>query len=107
MISVLRPSADCVQFSVRDSGIGIRADKLSELFTPFLQVHQNKLYGGTGLGLVISQRLTIMMGGRMWAESTEGKGSTFSFTLPLRDHDGKRRGAPARPAAAGQRPCPC
>ena len=70
-----------VQFSVRDTGIGIKAEKLCQLFTAFTQVHSDKLYGGTGLGLVISQRLCTLMGGKIWAESEEGKGSTFSFTI--------------------------
>ena len=70
-----------LQFSVRDTGIGIAASKLSQLFSAFTQVHTNKLYGGTGLGLVISQRLARLMGGEMWAESEEGQGSVFSFTI--------------------------
>ena len=73
-----------VQFSVRDTGIGIKAEKLGQLFTAFTQVHSDKLYGGTGLGLVISQRLCTLMGGKIWAESEEGKGSTFSFTIASR-----------------------
>ena len=74
-------SSVMLQFSVRDTGIGIAADKLSQLFSAFTQVHTNKLYGGTGLGLVISQRLARLMGGEMWAESEEGEGSVFSFTV--------------------------
>ena len=70
-----------LQFSVRDTGIGIATSKLSQLFSAFTQVHTNKLYGGTGLGLVISQRLARLMGGEMWAESEEGQGSVFSFTV--------------------------
>jgi signal transduction histidine kinase/ActR/RegA family two-component response regulator len=73
-----------VQFSVKDTGIGISKSKLGQLFTAFAQVHQNKLYGGTGLGLVISRKLTTMMGGKMWAESEEGTGSVFSFTIASR-----------------------
>jgi signal transduction histidine kinase len=73
-----------VQFSVKDTGIGISKSKLGQLFTAFTQVHQNKLYGGTGLGLVISRKLTTMMGGKMWAESEEGTGSVFSFTIASR-----------------------
>ena len=80
-----------LQFSVRDTGIGIAASKLSQLFNAFTQVHTNKLYGGTGLGLVISQRLARLMGGEMWAESEEGHGSTFSFTLKTTVCEGGER----------------
>jgi signal transduction histidine kinase/DNA-binding response OmpR family regulator len=68
-------------FSVRDTGIGIPKQKQSLLFQAFSQVDSSttRLYGGTGLGLVISSKLAAAMGGTMWVES-EGKGSTFSFT---------------------------
>ena len=72
-----------LQFSVRDSGVGIPADKLDRLFKPFSQVDTSttRKFGGTGLGLAISMRLTQFMGGKIWAESEEGKGSTFFFTI--------------------------
>jgi len=72
-----------LQFSVRDSGVGIPTDKLDRLFKPFSQVDTSttRKFGGTGLGLAISMRLTHLMGGRIWAESEEGKGSTFFFTI--------------------------
>ncbi|KAG0611779.1 hypothetical protein M758_7G164000 [Ceratodon purpureus] len=68
-------------FSVRDTGIGIPKQKQSLLFQAFSQVDSSttRLYGGTGLGLVISSKLAAAMGGTMWVES-EGKGSVFSFT---------------------------
>ena len=73
----------CLQFSVRDTGIGIRADWLERLFKPFAQaeVSTARRYGGTGLGLAISKRLVELMGGKMWAESVPGEGSTFHFTI--------------------------
>ncbi|HUB88032.1 MAG TPA: response regulator [Verrucomicrobiae bacterium] len=72
-----------LHFSVRDTGIGITADKLSRLFKPFAQadVSTAKNYGGTGLGLAISKRLVELMGGKMWAESVPREGSTFHFTV--------------------------
>ncbi len=72
-----------IQFTVRDTGIGIPPERMNRLFKPFSQVDSSttRKYGGTGLGLVISKRLSEMMGGTMWVESEVGKGSQFSFTI--------------------------
>jgi signal transduction histidine kinase/two-component SAPR family response regulator/HPt (histidine-containing phosphotransfer) domain-containing protein len=71
-----------LHFSVRDSGIGLKPDKLAKLFKPFMQAEAStaRHYGGTGLGLAISKKLVELMGGKMWAESALGEGSTFHFT---------------------------
>ncbi|NJN59300.1 MAG: response regulator [Leptolyngbyaceae cyanobacterium SL_5_9] len=72
-----------LQFAVKDTGIGIPANRMDRLFKSFSQVDSstNRRYGGTGLGLAISKHLSEMMGGRIWVESQIGQGSTFYFTI--------------------------
>jgi len=71
-------------FSVTDTGIGIPTDRMSRLFQSFSQVDMSstRRYDGMGTGLAISSKLVELMGGRMWAKSKEGTGSTFYFTIP-------------------------
>ncbi len=74
-----------VTFQISDSGIGIGAEALEQLFKPFMQANTTTIrkYGGTGLGLSICKKLVEMMGGKIWVESKEMEGSIFSFSVPL------------------------
>ncbi|MDT0456877.1 response regulator [Streptomyces sp. DSM 41527] len=76
-----------LHFSVCDTGIGIAADRLDQLFRPFEQLDASttRRFGGTGLGLAISKRLAELMGGTMWVESEPGVGSAFHFTVETRE----------------------
>ncbi len=96
-----------VHFAVRDTGIGIPKDRFDRLFKVFSQVDVSttRRYGGTGLGLAISKRLSELMGGRIWAESEPGKGSTFHFTIVADEVEALERAAADReqPELAGKR----
>jgi PAS domain S-box-containing protein len=74
-----------LHIAVSDTGIGIPAEKLGSILDPFVQADSSttRRYGGTGLGLAISSRLAELLGGRIWAESEVGRGSTFHFTARL------------------------
>lgn len=85
-------------FSVRDTGIGVPADRREKIFESFSQVgtSAHMKYGGAGLGLAISKQLVEMMGGKIWVESEPDKGSTFHFTVRLSRATGPAIGTLAR-----------
>jgi signal transduction histidine kinase/uncharacterized protein (UPF0335 family) len=80
----VRDAKDWLVFKVTDTGIGIPEEKLGEIFMGFSQADESttRHFGGTGLGLTLTKRFTEMMGGRIWAESVVGEGSTFIMEVP-------------------------
>ncbi|MBI5441363.1 MAG: response regulator [Deltaproteobacteria bacterium] len=95
-----RPPARLL-FTVRDTGVGIPADQIGSIFESFVQAKRSShaAYGGTGLGLAISKHLVELMGGQIWAQSEQGRGSTFSFTAEFDRAEEQRPSAPAREGA--------
>ncbi len=96
-------SSALLKIQVTDSGIGISPEAMEKIFSPFVQADASttRQYGGTGLGLAICTNLAELMGGRIWAESREGYGSTFSIQIPFSVNeaavprcDGSSAGAP-------------
>ena len=79
-------------FQVSDHGIGIPEEAKKHLFERFYRAEGEMVRGGTGLGLYISKQIIEAHGGRIWAESKLGEGSTFSFTLPLNGKGGNGNG---------------
>ena len=81
-ISAEQKGAEWV-ISVRDNGIGFESKYAATIFVPFKRLHSAEKYPGTGVGLAICQRIVQAQGGRIWAESVPGEGTTFFFTLPV------------------------
>lgn len=82
--AIIKNNISMLEFSVKDTGIGITPEQLNKLFNAFTQADASttRRYGGTGLGLVITKYLTQHMGGEISVKSEEGKGSTFTLSLP-------------------------
>ncbi|MDD4952457.1 MAG: ATP-binding protein, partial [Desulfovibrionaceae bacterium] len=100
------PSGGFLIFSIRDTGIGIPKDKQDMVMEDFglAENYLTKRYSGSGLGLPISKRAVEMLGGSLWLESDQGRGSTFSFSIPFNLPEGP---APGRPwPAAAPEPAP-
>ena len=96
-----RGPAETLRLSVRDTGIGIAADKVDTIFSAFSQADQSttRRFGGTGLGLSIAHRLVHAMGGRIGVDSRLGKGSTFWAEVPLEAAEAVSRPVPQREAS--------
>lgn len=84
--SPLQDTVDCIEISVRDTGIGIKPEDIPRLFREFTQLETplTKKYKGAGLGLALTKKLVDLHGGKIWVESEVGKGSAFTFLIPVR-----------------------
>jgi signal transduction histidine kinase len=80
-------------FAVTDTGIGMDPAQAERIFQPFHRLHGEDEYPGTGIGLAVCERIVEQHGGRIWAQSAPGQGSTFRFTLPVAGH--RRSSVPA------------
>ena len=87
-VEIFSKERETILFSVSDTGIGISKDKMKSIFNSFEQGQKqtDKKIVGTGLGLTISKKIVELMNGKIWLESTEGQGSCFYFTIPIKFH---------------------
>ncbi|HEY0493140.1 MAG TPA: response regulator [Candidatus Dormibacteraeota bacterium] len=99
---VIKDSAEQLVVSVHDTGIGMKPEDLPKLFREFEQIDGSytRRYQGTGLGLALCRRFVEMHGGRIWAESQFGAGSTFTFTIPREPRAALEPAVPIQPAAS-------
>ncbi|MCP4613867.1 MAG: response regulator, partial [Planctomycetes bacterium] len=95
---------DNMEVSVADTGIGIPKEKIARVFESFEQAEGGtaRVYGGTGLGLAVTKQLVELHGGEIWVETTEGKGSTFFFTLPISGENASKLKAEEQPVSKVQ-----
>lgn len=96
-IGVRRENAEWV-ISVSDNGLGIEQDFIKQIFQPFRRLHTWSDIKGTGLGLAICKKIVDLHHGRIWVTSTPGQGSTFHFTLPIKEAEGVEEERPAKRA---------
>jgi signal transduction histidine kinase len=87
-----------VRFAVEDNGIGMDPKDAREIFEPFHRLHGSGHYPGTGIGLAVCERIVEHHGGRIWADSEPGQGSTFHFEIPM------SADVPQRPAPRDEAP---
>ncbi len=88
IVQVRKVPPDFIEIAVTDTGIGIAPENIQKLFKEFSQIESpyTKQYEGTGLGLALTERLVELHGGKIWVESEFGKGSKFTFTIPVKQH---------------------
>jgi len=97
-----RSDGEKVSFRIQDTGIGISTTAQAKLFQPFTQATPYIIaeYGGSGMGLAITKKLVELHGGQIWLESELGKGTTFTFTMPVHSQRARSGGAFSNPLQA-------
>jgi len=97
-LHIEQPKTKLFRFSINDTGIGLKQSQIADIFLSFTQADSatTRKYGGTGLGLAITKELVELMGGRIWVNSTYGKGSIFLFEIPLEYAQQKHHKKPSK-----------